>query len=94
MTHSNENVGKYSEHGLPVSEHHFLQVAKSFQNTLDWTSSRQKSKKDKLDLANAKKLHKQHSKNPYFKEYRNEFIKALIQRTPNWGSVKFTLIAP
>jgi len=90
--HVYENYPKFSQTGLPLSEFAQIQVIKNLTTRLDWTSSRRKSKEDKLALSNAMLAHKKHSRNPYFREYRNELVKLFINSSaPNFGSFRLII---
>jgi len=87
-----ENYPKFSQTGLPLSEYAQMQVIKNLTTRLDWTSSRQKNKEEKLELSNAMLAHKKHSRSPYFREYRDELIKLFINSSaPNFGSFRLIL---
>jgi len=82
----------YSATGLPLSEYAAMQSILHLTTRNDWTESRKKTKEERLKLSNAKLSYGKFSRNPYFKEYKDELIKLFIHhKTPNFGSFKFTI---
>lgn len=93
MTHSYSNIPKFSQTGMPTSEFARLQGIINMVTRNDWTSSRRKSKEERLTLTNAKLAYGKASRSPYFPEYRGELVKEFLKyNVPNFGSFKFTIV--
>lgn len=92
MKHSYVGIPAFSQSGMPISEYAFLSERLAIVTKVDYRSLGKKTVKEKLGLATAKSSFKKLSKNPYFKEYRDDLIKQIINRPPNWGGFKLVIV--